>query len=87
MNPHPFGYIAVILIQQLLMVGMLWAIVHLVDRLRLERRRQSAVMPFSNASASSDLAALAVQLARTGHRNADPFPRQARVREMHGERV
>ena len=87
MTTHPFGYVAVILVQQLVMVGMLWAIVHLVDRLHLERRRQTAVMPFSNASASADFAALAVQLARTGDRNADPVPRRARVREMHEERA
>lgn len=87
MTTHPFGYVAVILIQQLVMVGLLWAITHLVDRLRLERRRHAAVMPFSNAAASTDLAALAVQLARTRDRKADPVPRQTRVPEMQEERV
>ncbi len=87
MSAHPFGYIAVILIQQLLMVGMLWAIVHLVDRSRLERRHQSSGTPISNASASSDLAALAVRLSRTNARQTDPAPRPSKVREMQEERV
>lgn len=87
MNPHPFGYITVILIQQLLMVGMLWAIAHLVERLRHERRHHSSVRPFSNDSTSDDLAALAVQLSKTGDREAEPVPRQTEVRDMQEERI
>ena len=87
MIPHPFGYIGVILVQQLLIVGMIWVITHLVERLREERRRLSSSGAFSNLASNTDLAALAVQLSRTGNSDADPVFTRSKTQQLQEEQV
>lgn len=90
MIPHPFGYIIIILIQQMLIVGMAWAVMRLVERLRQERRRPVPVRLSTNTFATDDLAALAVQLSKTKERRPSPVPRESResrVQPMQEQRI
>jgi len=80
MIAHPLGYVAVILLQQVLILGLVWLAVHLSDRSRRERRRYRSAKLLSNASATSDLAALAVQLSKIPEAAPPPVPRRSRVR-------
>jgi hypothetical protein len=87
MIAHTFGYVTVILLQQVVILGLIWSVVHLLDRSRRERRRYSSALLFSDVSASNDLAALAVQLAKTADGNTQPVPLRTRVRITREERV
>ena len=80
MIPHLSGFTAVILGQQLLIVGLLWCISHLVNRSRRERLRHSPAKTTCSSNASSDVPVLAVHLSRTFDRGADPTARPAVLR-------
>jgi len=87
MVPHPFGHIAIILIQQVLIAGLVWLVMHLLSRSRRERRRYYSSMLLSNAAATNDLAALAAQLSKPCDGIADPVSQRTRVRLAQGERA
>ena len=87
MIAHPFGYIAVILLQQVLILGLVCAVVHLADRSRQERRRYYSAKLLSKATATSDLAALGVQLAKIPEGNPASIPRRAKGRVAWQENV
>jgi hypothetical protein len=57
MLPPPFGYITVIVAQQLCILGLVWYLMHLIDHARCERRLCST-MPLPDAAPNCDLAAL-----------------------------
>jgi hypothetical protein len=86
MIPRPFGYIAVILCQQLIIVGLAWYVIRLLDRARRERRRQASTLASSDASASCDLAALAAKLSPVSAERLDSSlrPANAQVRQTEG---
>lgn len=87
MVTHPFGYVAVILLQQALILGLVWAVVHFADDSRRERRRFCSAKLISKASATNDLAALAVQLSKVPETSTAPIARRARVRFAQEQRV
>jgi hypothetical protein len=87
MIPNPFGYVAVIVSQQMCIVGLVWYIMHLLDSARRERRRYNNTMLLSNASASCDLASLAARLSKFGDGQPDLFAHPAKERIRQEERV
>ena len=74
MFPHNFGYVTVIVAQQICVVGLIWYVVHLLDGARRERRRHYSTMLLTNASASCDLAALAARLQARRRTTGAGFP-------------
>lgn len=60
------GYVSVILVQQALIVGMLWYVMHLLDKAKRERRRHDSTLLFTKVAASCDLASLAARLSKFG---------------------
>jgi uncharacterized membrane protein len=87
MIAHPFGYLAVILLQQVLILGLVWSVVHLAERSRRERRRYCSAKLLSNAAATNDLAALAVQLSKPSEASPTRVPLRTSVRVAEAERV
>ena len=87
MFANPFGYITIIAVQQVLMVGLAWYIMHLLDSAWRERRRQCSKLLFSNIAASCDLAALSARLSKIGGPHLDAAIRPAKVRIRQEERV
>jgi hypothetical protein len=80
MIPNPFGYIAVIVSQQVFIVGLVWYVMHLLDRAQHARRRYNNTMLLSNASASCDLASLAARLSKFGDGQPDLVSHPDKVR-------
>ncbi len=79
MLPKIFSYVAVIVSEFVLVVGLVWYVMHLLDTARRERRRRHhSPIALSSASASCDLAALASRLAQFGADEVDPGRRPAR---------
>lgn len=70
MVPHPFGYIAVIVVQQIAIVGLAWWIAHILERPSRPNIPSGVHSRPSAALASHDLAALALQL----ERHSEPAP-------------
>jgi len=62
MVPHPFGYIAVIVVQQVAIVGLAWWIAHILERPTQPDLPGNVRHQPSAAVASHDLAVLALQL-------------------------
>jgi hypothetical protein len=87
MIPHNFGYVTVIVSQQLFIVGLVWYVMHLLDQARRQRHRHYSTMTLTNASASCDLAVLAARLSKLGDVQTDPIPLPAKVRIRQEERV
>jgi hypothetical protein len=87
MFAHTFGYTTVIVIQQVLIVGLVWFVMHLIDSARRERRRYNSTMLFSNVAASCDLAALAARLSKFDNPQLDPVIQSAKVRFRHEGQV
>jgi hypothetical protein len=86
MIPTPFGYIAIIVCQQIFIVGLAWYVIHLLDRARRERRHHGSTLVCSNASASYDLAALAARLSTVSAKRPNPSfrPANAQMRQAEG---
>jgi hypothetical protein len=91
MIPNRFGYIAIIVSQQMFIVGLVWYVMHLLDQARHERRRHYSTMLLPNASASCDLASLAARLSKFGDEPTNPIThptgQPAKVRIRHEERI
>ena len=87
MFAHAFGYLTVIVAQQVLMVGLAWYVMHLLDNARRERRRHYSKLLFSNIAASCDLAALSARLSKIGGPQLDAAIHPAKVRVRQEERV
>jgi hypothetical protein len=87
MIPNPFGYIAIIVSQQMFIVGLVWYVMHLLDCARHERRRHYSTMMLSNASASCDLASLAARLSKFSDERPDPIALPTELRTRQKERV
>ena len=87
MIANPFGYVTVILVQQVFIIGLVWSVVRLWERSRRERRRYYSAMLLSNAAATNDLAALAVRLSRTSDSSVAPVSMRSRGRIAQEESV
>jgi hypothetical protein len=85
MFAHTFGYTTVIIAQQAFILGLVWYVIHLIDRARRERRRYCSTMLFSKAAASCDLAALAARLSRFDGPQLDPVIKPAKVQIRQGK--
>lgn len=81
MVPHNFGYIIAIVAQQLLVVGLVWYVMQLLDRERRDRHRYNSLKLLTNVSASCDLAALATRVSQldTGQPDRVRFSPSARI--------
>jgi hypothetical protein len=87
MFAHTFGYTAVIVLQQVFIIGLVWYVIHLLDRARHERRRYNSTMLYTNVAASCDLATLAARLSKIDGPQLGPAIKPAKVRIRQEERI
>ena len=80
MIPNSVGYVFLILSQFLFIVGLVWYVMHLLDRERRDRYRFNSIKLLSNVSASCDLAALAERVSRFSAEQLEPAARPTRGR-------
>ena len=87
MIPHNFGYIIAILAQQFLIVGLVWYVMHMLDRERRDRHRYNSIKLLTNVSATCDLAALATRVSQLDCEKLEPIRRPARARMQWEEQI
>ena len=80
MIPQNVGYVIVILSQFLLIGGLVWYVMHILDRERRDRFRYNSIKLLTHVSATCDLAALATRVSSFGGEQMNPTSRPVRVR-------